>query len=66
MKYFFRYFFQTLDDDDFRSPGPDSLLKKPLAIILFHLFSKRNIPISLEMKDTKMNVINTKFRLALK
>lgn len=59
MKYFFRYFFQTLDDDDFRSPGPDSLLKKPLAIILFHLFSKRNIPISLEMKDTKMNVINT-------
>lgn len=53
------YFFQNLDDDDFRSPGPDSLLKKPLAIILFHLFSKRNIPISLEMKDTKMNVINT-------
>lgn len=39
--------------------GQIVFLKKPLAIILFHLFSKRNIPISLEMKDTKMNVINT-------
>lgn len=59
MKYFFRYFFQTLDDDDSSHLGQIVFLKKPLAIILFHLFSKRNIPISLEMKDTKMNVINT-------
>lgn len=54
MKYFFRYFFQTLDDDDSAHLGQIVFLKN-----LFHLFSKRNIPISLEMKDTKVNVINT-------